>query len=161
MCHPHFSWVPSQSFSNVLQLVCYTATLFNRFCKLKDWPWGLSRFPIQYKSRILGWNPDKSLQSFPPCYFQSPLQLCLAISISSNFKLTQPLTYFYSSVSVHCKEERRKTWWKTISPSPIVKEIHTETSSLKTLKIMLRNLNEIVCLWIQLQYCMAKYLVFF
>jgi hypothetical protein len=34
-------------------------------------------------------NPDKSLKSFTPCYSQSPLQLCLEISI---FKLTQPLT---------------------------------------------------------------------
>jgi hypothetical protein len=29
-------------------------------------------------------NPDKSLKSFPPCYSQSPLQLCLEIFISSN-----------------------------------------------------------------------------
>jgi hypothetical protein len=28
--------------------------------------------------------PDKSLKSFSPCYSQSPLQLCLAIPISSN-----------------------------------------------------------------------------
>jgi hypothetical protein len=34
--------------------------------------------------RIIGRNPDKSLISFPPCYSQSPLQLCLEISISSN-----------------------------------------------------------------------------
>jgi hypothetical protein len=27
---------------------------------------------------------------------------------------------FYSSVTVHCKGERRKTCWKTITPSPIV-----------------------------------------
>jgi hypothetical protein len=31
-----------------------------------------------------GRNPDKSLKSFPSCYSQSPLQLCLEISISSN-----------------------------------------------------------------------------
>ncbi len=30
----------------------------------------------------LGRNPDKSLKSFPPCYSQSPIQLCLEISIS-------------------------------------------------------------------------------
>jgi hypothetical protein len=29
-------------------------------------------------------NTDKILKSFPPCYSQSPLQLCLDISISSN-----------------------------------------------------------------------------
>jgi hypothetical protein len=76
----------------------------------------LGRYPIQPrpsfcrdrpKGRILGQNPDKSLKSFPPCYSQSPLQLCLEISISSN-KLMQPLKYFYSSVSVHCKGEFRK-----------------------------------------------------
>jgi hypothetical protein len=36
------------------------------------------------RGRILGRNPDKSLKSFPPCYSQSPLQLCLENSISSN-----------------------------------------------------------------------------
>ncbi len=34
--------------------------------------------------RILGRNPDKSLKSFPPCYSQLTLQICLVISISSN-----------------------------------------------------------------------------
>jgi len=34
--------------------------------------------------RILGRNQDKSLNSFPPCYLQSHLQLCLDISFSSN-----------------------------------------------------------------------------
>ncbi len=33
---------------------------------------------------ILGRNPDKSLQRFPPCYWQSPLQLALRFFISSN-----------------------------------------------------------------------------
>jgi hypothetical protein len=37
-----------------------------------------------FRSRILGRNPDKSLKSFPPCYTESSLQLCLMISISSN-----------------------------------------------------------------------------
>jgi hypothetical protein len=52
---------------------------------------------IEYRGRILGRNPDKSLKSIPPCYSQSPLQLCLEIYIFSN-------SYsFYSSVIVHCK----------------------------------------------------------
>jgi hypothetical protein len=34
--------------------------------------------------QILGRNPDKSHKSFRPCYSQSPPQLCLEISISSN-----------------------------------------------------------------------------
>jgi hypothetical protein len=39
----------------------------------------------QYKNRgrILGRNPVESMKSFPPCYSQSHLQLCLEISISS------------------------------------------------------------------------------
>jgi hypothetical protein len=58
------------------------------------------------RDRILGRNPDKSLKSFIPCYSQSPLQLCLEISISSNsFNLLQ----FLQCVTVHSKEERRKT----------------------------------------------------
>jgi hypothetical protein len=35
----------------------------------------------QSRDRILGLNPDKSLKSFPPCYSQSTLQLCLEIYI--------------------------------------------------------------------------------
>ncbi len=31
------------------------------------------------RGRILGRNPDKIHKSFPPCYSQSPLQLCLEI----------------------------------------------------------------------------------
>ncbi len=50
--------------------------------------------------RILGPNPDKILKSFPSCYSQSPLHLCLEISIYSNSR--NPLQ-FYSSVTVHCK----------------------------------------------------------
>jgi hypothetical protein len=71
----------------------------------------------EYRGRILGRNPDKSLKSFPPCYSQSPLQLCLEISISSN---SRPYLLPYG-----------------------LKKSHTETSSLKTLKIMPRNLNEV------------------
>jgi hypothetical protein len=33
---------------------------------------------------MFGRNPDKSLKSFPPCYSQSTVQLCLEFSISSN-----------------------------------------------------------------------------
>ncbi len=36
------------------------------------------------RGRILRQNPEKSLKKFPPCYSQSPRQLCLEISISSN-----------------------------------------------------------------------------
>jgi len=105
---------------------------------------------LKYRGRFLGRNPDWRLKSFPPCYSQSPLQLCLEISVSLNshnflcmflFKLTQPLTYLYSSVIVHCKRE--------------IEEIHTEISSPRTLKILPRNLNKIVRSWIRLQYSKA------
>ncbi len=36
-----------------------------------------------YIGRILGRIPDKISKSFPPCYSQSHLQICLTISISS------------------------------------------------------------------------------
>ncbi len=39
---------------------------------------------------FIGWKPDKSLKSFPPCYSQSPPQLCLEISISSNSRNLLP-----------------------------------------------------------------------
>jgi hypothetical protein len=34
-----------------------------------------------YRGQIRGQNPDTSLRCFPPCYSQSPLQLCIEISI--------------------------------------------------------------------------------
>ncbi len=59
-------------------------------------------------------NWDKSLTSFPPCYSQSPLQLCLEIF----FLQTHATSYnFYNSITVPCEGERRKTWYKTIPPS--------------------------------------------
>ncbi len=49
--------------------------------------------------RILGRNPDKSLKSFPSCCSQSPLQLCLEISISSNARnLLQFLVFFHCTL---------------------------------------------------------------
>jgi hypothetical protein len=44
---------------------------------------------------------------------------------------------------VHCKGKGRESNRKPY-PFPMVSEIHTETLSLRTLKIMPRNLNEIV-----------------
>jgi hypothetical protein len=59
------------------------------------------------RGRILGQNPYKSFKSFPSCYSQSPLQLCL------RFLLLQTHATFYS----FRKGERRKTWYKAIPPS--------------------------------------------
>jgi hypothetical protein len=78
---------------------------------------------------------------------QSPLQLCLEISIYSNSRnplcisSNPPLTYFYSSISVHCKWERRKTWQKTIPPSHGLRNSYRK-KSLRAFKIMPRNLNQ-------------------
>ncbi len=48
---------------------------------------------------ILGRNPDKSLKSFPPCYSQSPIQLCFEISISSNSRnVLQFLEFSYCTL---------------------------------------------------------------
>jgi len=54
--------------------------------------------------QILIRNPDKSLKSFPPCYSQSPLQLCLEISIPSNSR------NLFQFLQFSLKWERRKTW---------------------------------------------------
>ncbi len=70
---------------------------------------------MQYRSiqnprgQILGRNPDKGRKIFPPCYFQSHLQLCLVISI---LKTHATSNSFYRSVTVHCKGERRKPYRK-------------------------------------------------
>ncbi len=74
--------------------------------QLFNWGWILER------------NLDDSLQSFPPFYLQSSLQLCLEISISSNsFNLlrisSSSHNLFRISTVQHCKGERRKT----INPS--------------------------------------------
>jgi len=85
-----------------------------------------------------------SLKKPNPCYLQSRLQLCLEISISLNSRNLLQFLQFSYWVTVHCKGERRKTWKKNHTLFSMVKEIHTETSCLRTLKIMPRNLNEIV-----------------
>jgi hypothetical protein len=81
-----------------------------------------------YRERILRHNWDKSLKSFPPCYSQSPLQ-----------------TYFLYP------PPPSPPWFET-------ETLYTDTWSLRTLKIMPRNLNEIVCLWIRLLYTSRTYL---
>ncbi len=78
------------------------------------------------RGRILGRNPDKSLKSLPPCYSESPLQLYFEVL----FLQTHATSYsFYSSLTVYCKEERRKNWEKTIPPSHwFKKSIESESS---------------------------------
>jgi len=57
--------------------------------------------PSLSRGWILGQNPDQSLKSFPPCFSQSPLQLCLEISISLNSRnLLQFLQFSYCTYTV-------------------------------------------------------------
>jgi hypothetical protein len=64
------------------------------------------------RGRILGRNPDKILKSFPPKYSQSPLQLCIEISISSNSRnLLQFVQLLYT-----VKEKGRKPDRKPYPP---------------------------------------------
>ncbi len=65
------------------------------------------------------------------------------------FKLTQPLAVSRVQLLFTVKEKGRKPDRKPY-PFHMVYEIHTETSSLRTLKIMPRNGNEIVRWWIWL-----------
>jgi hypothetical protein len=62
------------------------------------------------------------------------------------FLQTQATSYsFYSSVTVqYTEKEKDGKPGRKHSPFPMVLEILTEISSLRTLKIMFRNLNEIV-----------------
>jgi hypothetical protein len=61
---------------------------------------------VLLKLRPNSWTKSgQNLQSFRPCYSQSPLQLCHEISINSN---SHNLLQFLQFVTVHCKGERRK-----------------------------------------------------
>jgi hypothetical protein len=82
----------------------------------------------EYKGRILGRNPDKSLQSFPPCYSQSPLQLCFEI-YSYFFKLTQPLTVSTVQLLYTVKEKGGKP---DRTPYPIPNGLRNQYRNLKS-----------------------------
>ncbi len=64
-------------------------------------------------------------------------------SLTDFFKLMQLLTYLYSSVTVYTVKEKVGKPDKNHTPFPMVSEIHTETSSLRTLKKLPRNLKEL------------------
>ncbi len=91
------------------------------------------------RGRILGRNPGKNLKSFPPSFSKSPLQLCLKFLSCSLFRIS------FSYFTLWRRKEENHTL------VPMVWEIYTETSSLRTLKFMPRNLNKIVRSWIWLQ----------
>ncbi len=75
--------------------------------------------------QILGRNWKKSFKSYPPCYSQSPLLMNFTPFIPPRAKVVL------------------KNWFVMYRYT-----LYTETSRLRTLKIMSRNINEIVCSWI-------------
>ncbi len=90
---------------------------------------GLGKCISNYRGKILGRNPDKSLKSFPPWYSQSPaIQLYLAISISSNSRNLLQFLQFSN-----CTLERRKeeNLIENRIPFHMVSEIHTDRHLLQ------------------------------
>jgi len=63
--------------------------------------------------RILGRNPDKSLESCPHFYSKSPRQIFLEISISSNSRSLLQLLVLHC-VTVHCKGERGRNPYRKL-----------------------------------------------
>ncbi len=74
-------------------------------------------------------------------YSQSPLQLWLEIYISSN---SRNLLQFLEFSTCTLQRRKEENLVENHTHFHMVYEIHTETSSLRTLKSMPRNLNEIV-----------------
>ncbi len=96
------------------------------------------------EAEFLGRNSDKS---FPPCYSQSPLQLEIYFSSKSR-NFLQFLEF--STVTVHCKGERRRK--PDRKSYPLLYGLRNPYRNLKwTLKIIPRNLNKIARSWIRLQ----------
>ncbi len=102
--------------------------------------------------QILGRNPDKSLKSFPSCYTQSPLQLCLEFSISSNSRNLLQFLEFSHLYTV--KEKGGKS---DIKPWPPPYGSINTFRNLEISQIMLRNLNKIVRSWIRHRYWYWSY----
>ncbi len=109
-----------------------TSARFQGMCSCEE-TWG----------RILGRNPDTEFFS---CYSQSPPQLCLEISISSN---SRNLLQFLQ-LQLHCEGERWKTWWKTIPPSLWFKKSIQKPQVWELSRLCSETLNEIVRSWIRL-----------
>jgi hypothetical protein len=104
-------WCYFQEKKNVPLCFLYTSNLTRRKLGQKIRPnWGIFYLHMYCNSnqeqRPNSWTKSrhKSLESFLPCYSQSPLQLCPEISISSNSRnLLQFLQFSY------CRGERRKS----------------------------------------------------
>jgi hypothetical protein len=83
-------------------------------------------FPFYYWGRIIKCNCEKGLRNFPLCHSQSPLLM----------DFTPPPLLNKSGLILVCNVK-----------------LYMKTSSLRTLKIMPRNLIEIVRLWTRLLVC--------
>ncbi len=103
-----------------------------------------------YRGWVLRRNPDKSLKRIFLLAIHSHLY---AFSLRFLFLQTHATSYSFFSSLLHSYtvKEKEENLIETVPPSQYLKKIHTETSSLRTLKIMPRNLNEIVRSWIRLQ----------
>jgi hypothetical protein len=93
------------------------------------------------RGRILGPNPEKSLKSFPAYYSQSPLQFALKfifLQIHATFNVfLQIHTKRISTVKLlYTVKEKGGKPDRNPCPLPYGLRIHTETSNLRTLKIM-------------------------
>ncbi len=101
---------------------------------------------MKYWGRLLGRNTDrKNSEEFSSLIFQSHLY---SFALRFLFLHTHATSYsFFSALLYTVKEENLI---ENHNPFPMVEEIHTETSSLNTLNIMLRNLKESVRSWIRL-----------
>ncbi len=95
-----FSSISHSMFNVIVNILCSSeATVYDtgRFSFLRPNSWTKS---------------DKSLTSFPPCYSQSPLQLGLKISISSNSRnLLQFLQFSYRRKEEKLKENHTPSLW--------------------------------------------------
>ncbi len=121
-------------------------------CRLH--PCHLSKFFLT-RGRILGRHPDKVHNSFPPCYSQSPLHLCLEISISSNSRnLLQFLQFSYCTLSR--RKEENMTENRPLSYGWFKKSTVYRNHKSKNFQGYDRNFNEIVHSWIRLLYSSAK-----
>ncbi len=94
-------------------------------CRCNCWPCALPLEPIRspnswkksrvWRVRILGRNPES--EEFSSLLFTATSTV-YSFALRFIFLQTYATSYsFYSSFTVHCKGERRKTWKKTIPPS--------------------------------------------
>jgi hypothetical protein len=86
-------------------------------CVLSVFPWTMRLLDdVSLEAELLDKIKTKVLRVFLLAIHS---HLCLEISISSN---SRNLLQFLEFLTVHWKGENRKTWWKTMPPSPSFKK---------------------------------------